>query len=136
VDRSISPVATRSALRFVSRATPCRVSAISLRRPELVVRRTDYVSAIVDERVRTPPGWRDAYGLRRGSVFGLSHNLEQLALARPARRHKGVRGLHWVGANTRPGNGVPLVLIGAMKTAEEALLVARAARPSWRESSE
>jgi phytoene desaturase (3,4-didehydrolycopene-forming) len=79
-------------------------------------------ATIVDERVRTPPGWRDAYGLRRGSVFGLSHNLEQLALARPARRHKGVRGLHWVGANTRPGNGVPLVLIGAMKTAEEALL--------------
>ena len=77
--------------------------------------------AVVDERVRTPPGWRDAYGLRRGSVFGLSHNLEQLALARPARRHDGVRGLHWVGANTRPGNGVPLVLIGAVKAAEEAL---------------
>ena len=29
--------------------------------------------------------------------------------------------MHWVGASTRPGNGVPLVLIGAMKTAEEAL---------------
>ena len=79
-------------------------------------------SSIVDERVRTPPGWRDAYGLRRGSVFGLSHSLQQLALARPARRHPSVRGLHWVGANTRPGNGVPLVMIGAMKTAEEALV--------------
>ncbi len=53
VDRPNSPVATRSALRFVSRATPCRVSAISLRRPELAVRRTDYVSAIVDERILT-----------------------------------------------------------------------------------
>lgn len=53
VDRSSSPVATRSALRFVSRATPCRVSAISLRRPELAVRRTDYVSVVVDERVLT-----------------------------------------------------------------------------------
>lgn len=53
VDGSMAPVATRSALRFVSRATPCRVTAISLRRPELAVRRTDYVSAIVDERVLT-----------------------------------------------------------------------------------
>jgi phytoene dehydrogenase-like protein len=77
--------------------------------------------AIVDERVRTPLGWRDSYGLRRGAVFGLSHNLEQLAFARPGRRHPGVDGLHWVGANTRPGNGVPLVLIGAMKTVTEAL---------------
>ena len=32
-----------------------------------------------------------------------------------------MRGLHWVGASTRPGNGVPLVLIGAQKTAAEAL---------------
>ena len=48
--------------------------------------------AVVDERVRTPPGWRDAYGLQARPVFGLSHNLEQLALARPARRHDGVRG--------------------------------------------
>jgi len=39
----------------------------------------------------------------------------------PSRRHGGVRGLHFVGASTRPGNGVPLVLIGAEKTAQEAL---------------
>ena len=43
--------------------------------------------SIVDERVRSPPGGRDAYGVRRGSVFGLAHNLEQLALLRPGRRH-------------------------------------------------
>ncbi len=47
------PVAIRSALRFVSRATPCRVTAIALRRPELAVRRTDYVDLVVDERVLT-----------------------------------------------------------------------------------
>lgn len=53
MDPSSSPVAIRSALRFVSRATPCRVSAIGLRRPDLAVRRTDYVNATVDERVLT-----------------------------------------------------------------------------------
>ena len=61
------------------------------------------------------------YALRRGAVFGLSHNLAQLSLLRPARRHPGARGLHWVGASTRPGNGVPLVLIGAELAAAEAL---------------
>ena len=43
------------------------------------------------------------------------------SLLRPGRRHGSVAGLHWVGASTRPGNGVPLVLIGAMQTADEVL---------------
>ena len=48
--------------------------------------------------------------------------LPQLALFRPARRHgPSARGLFWVGASTRPGNGVPLVLIGAQKVARDAL---------------
>lgn len=80
-----------------------------------------FESHIVCEQVRTPQGWRDAYSLRRGAVFGLSHGLDQLSLLRPARRHPGVRGLHWVGASTRPGNGVPLVLISAEKAVSEAL---------------
>ena len=46
--------------------------------------------AIVDERIRTPPSWEQAYGLRRGTVFGLSHPLAQLSLIRPGRRHDGV----------------------------------------------
>lgn len=116
-----------------------------------------FADAIVHERVRTPPGWREAYGLRRGSVFGLSRKswrrgrtrrslfvpldmthlrfmgcrarcvpradpLSQLSYLRPGRRH-GARapGVHWVGASTRPGNGVPLVLIGAKQTAAEVL---------------
>ena len=81
-----------------------------------------FEDAIVEERVRTPLGWRDAYGLRRGSVFGLSHPLSQLSIFRPGRRSTGdANGVHWVGASTRPGNGVPLVLIGAQKTANEVL---------------
>ena len=71
--------------------------------------------------MRTPLEWRDHFSLRRGAVFGLAHSLTQLSLLRPARRHAGVRGLHWAGASTRPGNGVPLVLLGAEMTASEAL---------------
>ena len=81
-----------------------------------------FANAIVDERVRTPPGWKRAYGLARGSVFGLSHPLEALSFFRPGRKHgPKAKGLHWVGASTQPGNGVPLVLIGAMKAAGEVL---------------
>jgi phytoene desaturase (3,4-didehydrolycopene-forming) len=32
-----------------------------------------------------------------------------------------VQGLYFCGASARPGNGVPLVLIGAQKTAEAIL---------------
>ena len=72
--------------------------------------------------MRAPPGWKRAYGLARGSVFGLSHPLEALSFFRPGRKHgPKAKGLHWVGASTQPGNGVPLVLIGAMKAAEEML---------------
>lgn len=80
-----------------------------------------FAKHIVGEQVRTPRGWRATYGLRRGSVFGLSHGLDQLSVLRPGRRHGRVGGLHFVGASTRPGNGVPLVLIGADKAAQEAL---------------
>ena len=70
-----------------------------------------FASHIVGEEVRTPLQWRNRCGLRRGAVFGLSHSLPQLSLLRPARRHGPMaRGLHWVGASSRPGNGVPLVL--------------------------
>lgn len=116
-----------------------------------------FEEAILAERVRSPLGWRDAYGcipsphppaadqplqppayltcrpvrLRRGAIFGLSHNLDQLSFFRPGRRHgAAVRGLHWVGASTTPGNGVPLVLIGAQKAAAEALAELEFERPA------
>lgn len=93
-----------------------------------------FEDAIVEERVRTPLQWREAYGLRRGAVFGLSHGLDQLSIFRPGRGGGGggggngkADGVHWVGASTRPGNGVPLVLIGAMKVAEEVVARLRTA---------
>ena len=41
--------------------------------------------------------------------------------AGPGARHGLVRNLHFVGAATRPGNGVPLVLISAEQTAADVL---------------
>jgi phytoene dehydrogenase-like protein len=65
------------------------------------------------ETVTTPPQWQHLYGLEHGAAFGMSHGLNQLAAFRPSIRDKQVQGLYFVGASTRPGNGVPLCMISA-----------------------
>jgi phytoene desaturase (3,4-didehydrolycopene-forming) len=82
---------------------------------------------IVHEEVREPAEWRDLYALEHGAAFGLSHGLDQLALFRPPVKEPQLKGLHFVGASTRPGNGVPLVMMGGRITAERILRDAAAA---------
>eukprot|EP01023_Acetabularia_acetabulum_P048605 TRINITY_DN5143_c0_g2_i8.p4 TRINITY_DN5143_c0_g2~~TRINITY_DN5143_c0_g2_i8.p4 ORF type:complete len:131 (-),score=37.18 TRINITY_DN5143_c0_g2_i8:237-629(-) len=72
---------------------------------------SDFEHHIVAETVRSPTQWRDMYGLQYGAAFGLSHGLGQLALFRPALRDENVKGLYFVGASARPGNGVPLCML-------------------------
>lgn len=81
----------------------------------------DVGSAIQHESVTGPPAWEAAHGLRHGAAFGLSHGLDQLSLFRPANKDAKISGLYFVGASTRPGNGVPLCLIGAKLTAQRIL---------------
>ena len=77
---------------------------------------------IVQEVVKEPSQWRLEYGLEHGAAFGLSHGLAQLALFRPGCVDPdGPKGLYFVGASSRPGNGVPLVMMGAKLTAERVL---------------
>lgn len=78
---------------------------------------------IKGERVVTPTDWERRYNLKHGAVFGLSHGLLQLACFRPPRQTgidaldaQKVDGLHFVGASARPGNGVPLVMMGVAVT--------------------
>ena len=79
----------------------------------------DIEKNIVSESVTTPSQWQERFNIKHGAVFGLSHGLTQLAAFRPPVRtgipqldSPEVDGLHFVGASTRPGNGVPLVLMG------------------------
>ncbi len=88
----------------------------------------DIEGAIVSESVTTPSEWRDRFNIKHGAVFGLSHGLTQLAAFRPPVRtgipqldSPEVDGLHFVGASTRPGNGVPLVLMGVKVVFEKIL---------------
>eukprot|EP00929_Paragymnodinium_shiwhaense_P016250 TRINITY_DN12449_c0_g1_i1.p1 TRINITY_DN12449_c0_g1~~TRINITY_DN12449_c0_g1_i1.p1 ORF type:complete len:661 (+),score=157.19 TRINITY_DN12449_c0_g1_i1:71-2053(+) len=77
---------------------------------------------IVEEFVRDPVDWEELYGLEYGATFGLSHGLLPwqggLAMTRPPNRAGELDGLFFVGAGTRPGNGVPLVLMGAGLTSQ------------------
>ena len=74
--------------------------------------------SLVGERIREPTQWKEDFGLFRGSAFGLAHSLNQLSIFRSHLRHPFLKNLYRVGASTRPGNGVPLVMIGARLTSE------------------
>ena len=50
-----------------------------------------------------------------------SHGFGQLSLTRPPAQSKELENVLYVGASSRPGNGVPLVLIGAKLVAEKAI---------------
>mmetsp|Transcript_16493 Transcript_16493/g.15815 ORF Transcript_16493/g.15815 Transcript_16493/m.15815 type:complete len:582 (+) Transcript_16493:95-1840(+) len=76
---------------------------------------------IVSEQIREPEKWQEEFGLFRGSAFGLAHSIDQLNVLRPRLRHPVIKNLFRAGASTRPGNGVPLVMIGARLTSEAIL---------------
>jgi phytoene desaturase len=73
---------------------------------------------IVFERVWTPETWGGNFGLWDGSAFGAAHSMFQLGPFRPPNRDPDVAGLHYVGASTTPGTGLPLVALGGLMTAE------------------
>jgi len=58
----------------------------------------------------TPRDWASELNLDRGSAFGLSHDFMQSVCFRPTNRKDGI---YYVGASTTPGNGLPMVIIGA-----------------------
>lgn len=69
-----------------------------------------------------PKTWESSCNVTRGSVFGsLSHSIFQMGYFRPHNQHKKYRNLYFVGGSTQPGNGVPLVLLGAKLTSERIL---------------
>jgi phytoene desaturase len=72
------------------------------------------------ELIMDPPGWA-ARGHSAGTPFGLDHRLSQTAWLRPRRSARRVPGLHFAGAGTAPGIGVPMVLISGRLAARAVL---------------
>jgi phytoene dehydrogenase-like protein len=101
--------------------------------------------SIVHEVVDTPATYADSWNVGAGTPFGLSHGFGQLSLTRPSSKGTSILSpvqrqpkhqstphvdnempnVLYVGASSRPGNGVPLVLIGAKLVAEQATALLR-----------
>jgi phytoene dehydrogenase-like protein len=60
-----------------------------LARFESVMGMEDVRDGLIHERVIGPREWREKYSLSRGAVFGLKHDLGQLSVLRPGRKHVG-----------------------------------------------
>jgi phytoene desaturase len=79
---------------------------------------TDFQEHILFESNFTPLSWRKRYNLMKGSTHGLCHNLTQLGYFRPSNRHPRYANLYFTGASTRPGTGLPTVMISGRLTAQ------------------
>lgn len=80
----------------------------------------DVKRAILHETVDTPATFADQFNLAAGTPFALSHGFRQLSLTRPSMWSSESSKILYCGASTRPGNGVPLVLVGAELAAKAA----------------
>ncbi|KAL8722570.1 MAG: hypothetical protein Q9225_000965 [Loekoesia sp. 1 TL-2023] len=81
----------------------------------------DLQGALVKEIVNTPQSWKDIFNLDKGAILGLSHSFFNVLSFRPKTKHPSIKKLHFVGASTHPGTGVPIVLAGAKITSEQVL---------------
>ncbi|HUF97907.1 MAG TPA: phytoene desaturase family protein [Ilumatobacter sp.] len=77
------------------------------------------------ERVYDPLDW-EAMGLQSGTPFSLAHTFRQSGPFRPNNVDRRVPGLVFVGANTVPGVGVPMVLISGKLAADRVEQFAKA----------
>lgn len=73
----------------------------------------DLAERIVVKRVFGPSDFSHQFNAWQGTALGLSHTLRQSAMFRPRNKSKKVKNLYYVGANTLPGIGIPMCLIGA-----------------------
>jgi phytoene desaturase (3,4-didehydrolycopene-forming) len=79
----------------------------------------DIEQHLVHEVVDTPASYAESYNVGAGTPFGLSHGFGQLSITRPGPFSSGIPNVCFCGASSRPGNGVPLVLIGAKLVADK-----------------
>ncbi|MBO9540595.1 phytoene desaturase [bacterium] len=70
------------------------------------------------ERRFSPQDFRDQLQVGFGAPFGYTHHLNQVGYFRPHNRHTQLGNVYFVGANTHPGGGVPMVLLSAKLVSE------------------
>jgi phytoene desaturase len=65
------------------------------------------------EKIITPDGWRDDFGLYKGATFSMKHSLNQMLHLRPHNRFEDVDGMYLTGGGTHPGSGLPVIFQSA-----------------------
>ena len=91
---------------------------------------TDIERRIRTERIITPAGWRDDFGLHLGATFSMAHSLDQMLHLRPHNRFDDVEGMYLVGGGTHPGSGLPVIFESARITSR-LLLEDLEIEPRW-----
>ncbi|KAJ1439698.1 hypothetical protein B484DRAFT_391644 [Ochromonadaceae sp. CCMP2298] len=94
-------------------ACPAGYDALIVLVPVPPLPSADESSGPLYDHVRDPVAWASEFNLHRGAAFGLSRPLTQLAFFRPPIRDPRTARAYRVGSSTRPGNGVPLVMVSA-----------------------
>ena len=101
--------------RMVARARDVVISTIKVRTG------ADLKERIVHESVHTPATWKESFNLDKGAILGLSHDFFNVLSFRPKTKHPHIDRLHFVGASTHPGTGVPICVAGARLVADQIL---------------
>jgi phytoene desaturase len=90
----------------------------------------DVEDRIRTEKILTPAGWAEDFGLYRGATFSMAHSLDQMLHLRPHNRFEDVRQMYLVGGGTHPGSGLPVIFESARITSR-LLLEDLKMEPSW-----
>jgi phytoene desaturase len=90
----------------------------------------DVERRIVTERVLTPQGWSEEFGLHKGATFSMAHSLDQMLHLRPHNRFEDVAGMYLTGGGTHPGSGLPVIFQSA-RISSKLLLEDLGIAPQW-----
>ena len=95
----------------------------------------DVEGRIRSERILTPAGWQQEYGLHRGATFSMAHSLNQMLHLRPHNRFEDIDQMYLVGGGTHPGSGLPVIFESARITSR-LLLEDLNIEPQWNTAAE
>ncbi len=111
-----------------------RFRTLAIRQMERIGIR-DVERRIRTEKILTPEGWRDDFGLLKGATFSMKHSLDQMLHLRPHNRFEDVDGIYLTGGGTHPGSGLPVIFQSA-RISSKLLLKDLDVEPRWSRSSE
>jgi phytoene desaturase len=106
-----------------------RFREIALRQIERIGIR-DVERRIRTEKIVTPRGWSEDFGLYKGATFSMAHSLDQMLHLRPHNRFDDVAGMYLVGGGTHPGSGLPVIFQSA-RISSRLLLEDLGIAPQW-----